>query len=89
EGVESNSSIWDFEKNKDKITLITRDFRKVDISKMKKIDKLSGDKNEFSLNYDNQANKTIIDVSISSDDNKSIVHIEIVGIFNHDELFAV
>ncbi|EMO7130184.1 hypothetical protein RGL41_003630 [Proteus mirabilis] len=56
---------------------------------MKKIDKLSGDKNEFSLNYDNQANKTIIDVSISSDDNKSIVHIEIVGIFNHDELFAV
>ncbi|MGC6227685.1 M10 family metallopeptidase C-terminal domain-containing protein [Proteus mirabilis] len=89
EGVESNSSIWDFEKNKDKITLITRDFRKVDISKMKKIDKLSGDKNEFSLNYDNQANKTIIDVSTSSDDNKSIVHIEIVGIFNHDELFAV
>ncbi len=89
EGVESNSSIWDFEKNKDKITLITRDFRKVDISKMKKFDKLSGDKNEFSLNYDNQANKTIIDVSTSSDDNKSIVHIEIVGIFNHDELFAV
>uniref|UniRef100_UPI001B378FEB M10 family metallopeptidase C-terminal domain-containing protein n=1 Tax=Proteus mirabilis TaxID=584 RepID=UPI001B378FEB len=27
EGVESNSSIWDFEKNKDKITLITRDYR--------------------------------------------------------------
>ena len=89
EGVESNSLISDFEKNKDKITLITRDFRKVDISKMKKFDKLSGDKNEFSLNYDNQANKTIIDVSTSSDDNKSIVHIEIVGIFNHDELFAV
>ncbi|HGN0428066.1 TPA: M10 family metallopeptidase C-terminal domain-containing protein [Proteus mirabilis] len=89
EGVESNSSIWDFEKNKDKITLITRDFRKVDISKMKKIDKLSGDKNEFSLNYDNQANKTIIDVSISSDDGNSIVHIEIIGIFNHNELFAV
>ncbi|WP_435630584.1 M10 family metallopeptidase C-terminal domain-containing protein [Proteus mirabilis] len=89
EGVESNSSIWDFEKNKDKITLITRDFRKVDISKMKKFDKLSGDKNEFSLNYDNQANKTIIDVSISSDDGNSIVHIEIIGIFNHNELFAV
>ncbi len=89
EGVESNSSIWDFEKSKDKITLITRDFRKVDISKMKKIDKLSGDKNEFSLNYDNQANKTIIDVSISSDDGNSIVHIEIIGIFNHNELFAV
>ncbi|HEI8753929.1 M10 family metallopeptidase C-terminal domain-containing protein [Proteus mirabilis] len=89
EGVESNSSIWDFEKNKDKITLITRDFRKVDISKMKKIDKLSGDKNEFSLNYDNQANKTIIDVSISSDDGNSIVHIEIIGIFNHNEFFAV
>ncbi|HEK0809105.1 TPA: M10 family metallopeptidase C-terminal domain-containing protein [Proteus mirabilis] len=89
EGVESNSSIWDFEKNKDKITLITRDFRKVDISKMKKIDKLSGDKNEFSLNYDNQTNKTIIDVSISSDDGNSIVHIEIIGIFNHNELFAV
>ncbi|HFO0562151.1 TPA: M10 family metallopeptidase C-terminal domain-containing protein [Proteus mirabilis] len=89
EGVESNSSIWDFEKNKDKITLITRDFRKVDLSKMKKIDKLSGDKNEFSLNYDNQANKTIIDVSISSDDGNSIVHIEIIGIFNHNELFAV
>ncbi|HBC6708152.1 TPA: M10 family metallopeptidase C-terminal domain-containing protein, partial [Proteus mirabilis] len=32
EGVESNSSIWDFEKNKDKITLITRDYRKIDIS---------------------------------------------------------
>ncbi|EOV8628595.1 M10 family metallopeptidase C-terminal domain-containing protein [Proteus mirabilis] len=89
EGVESNSSIWDFEKSKDKITLITRDFRKVDISKMKKIDKLSGSKNEFSLNYDNQANKTIIDVSISSDDGNSIVHIEIIGIFNHNELFAV
>ncbi len=89
EGVESNSSIWDFEKNKDKITLITRDFRKVDLSKMKKIDKLSGDKNEFSLNYDNQANKTIIDVSIFSDDGNSIVHIEIIGIFNHNELFAV
>ena len=89
EGVESNSSIWNFEKSKDKITLITRDFRKVDISKMKKIDKLSGDKNEFSLNYDNQANKTIIDVSISSDDGNSIVHIEIIGIFNHNELFAV
>ncbi|WP_240127795.1 M10 family metallopeptidase C-terminal domain-containing protein [Proteus mirabilis] len=89
EGVESNSLISDFEKNKDKITLITRDFRKVDISKMKKFDKLSGDKNEFSLNYDNQANKTIIDVSISSDDGNSIVHIEIIGIFNHNELFAV
>ena len=89
EGVESNSSIWDFEKNKDKITLITRDFRKIDISKMKKVDKLSGNKNEFSLNYNKPSNKTIIDVSTSSDDNKSIVHIEIVGIFNHDELFAV
>ncbi len=89
EKVESNSSIWDFEKNKDKITLITRDFRKIDISKMKKVDKLSGNKNEFSLNYNKPSNKTIIDVSTSSDDNKSIVHIEIVGIFNHDELFAV
>ncbi|WP_377217156.1 M10 family metallopeptidase C-terminal domain-containing protein, partial [Proteus mirabilis] len=28
ESVESNSFIWDFEKNKDKITLITRDYRK-------------------------------------------------------------
>ncbi|MEH1461948.1 M10 family metallopeptidase C-terminal domain-containing protein, partial [Proteus mirabilis] len=82
EKVESNSSIWDFEKNKDKITLITRDFRKIDISKMKKVDKLSGNKNEFSLNYNKPSNKTIIDVSTSSDDNKSIVHIEIVGIFN-------
>ncbi|HEJ9749714.1 TPA: M10 family metallopeptidase C-terminal domain-containing protein [Proteus mirabilis] len=89
EGVESNSSIWDFEKNKDKITLITRDYRKIDISKMKKVDKLSGSKNEFSLNHNKPANKTIIDVSTSSNDNKSIVHIEIVGIFNHDELFAV
>ncbi|HHZ8726504.1 TPA: M10 family metallopeptidase C-terminal domain-containing protein [Proteus mirabilis] len=89
EGIESNSSIWDFEKNKDKITLITRDYRKIDITKMKKVDKLSGDKNEFSLNYDNQANKTIIDVSISSDDGNSIVHIEIIGIFNHNEFFAV
>ncbi|MBI6304877.1 M10 family metallopeptidase C-terminal domain-containing protein [Proteus mirabilis] len=89
EGVESNSSIWDFEKNKDKITLITRDYRKIDISKMKKVDKLSGDKNEFSLNHNKPANKTIIDVSTSSNDDKSIVHIEIVGIFNHDELFAV
>ncbi|HFU3231605.1 TPA: M10 family metallopeptidase C-terminal domain-containing protein, partial [Proteus mirabilis] len=89
EGIESNSSIWDFEKNKDKITLLTRDYRKIDISKMKKVDKLSGDKNEFSLNYNKPANKTIIDVSISSNDDKSIVHIEIVGIFNHDELFAV
>ena len=89
EGVESNSSIWDFEKNKDKITLITRDYRKIDISKMKKVDKLSGDKNEFSLNYNKPANKTIIDISTSSNDDKSIVHIEIVGIFNHDELFAV
>ncbi|MGG4735627.1 metalloprotease, partial [Proteus mirabilis] len=65
------------------------DFRKIDISKMKKVDKLSGNKNEFSLNYNKPSNKTIIDVSTSSDDNKSIVHIEIVGIFNHDELFAV
>ena len=89
EGVESNSSIWDFEKNKDKITLITRDYRKIDISKMKKVDKLSGDKNEFSLNHNKPSNKTIIDVSTSSNDDKSIVHIEIVGIFNHDELFAV
>ena len=89
EGIESNSSIWDFEKNKDKITLITRDYRKIDISKMKKVDKLSGDKNEFSLNYNKPANKTIIDISTSSNDDKSIVHIEIVGIFNHDELFAV
>ncbi|MBG5975951.1 M10 family metallopeptidase C-terminal domain-containing protein [Proteus mirabilis] len=89
EGIESNSSIWDFEKNKDKITLSTRDYRKIDISKMKKVDKLSGDKNEFSLNYNKPANKTIIDVSTSSNDDKSIVHIEIVGIFNHDELFAV
>ncbi|MGY6307467.1 M10 family metallopeptidase C-terminal domain-containing protein [Proteus mirabilis] len=89
EGVESNSSIWDFEKNKDKITLITRDYRKIDISKMNKVDKLSGDKNEFSLNYNNQTNKTIIDVSTSSNDDKSIVHIEILGIFNHNELFAV
>ncbi|HAU5558694.1 TPA: metalloprotease [Proteus mirabilis] len=89
EGIESNSSIWDFEKNKDKITLLTRDYRKIDISKKKKVDKLSGDKNEFSLNYNKPANKTIIDVSISSNDDKSIVHIEIVGIFNHDELFAV
>ncbi|NBN67497.1 metalloprotease, partial [Proteus sp. G2609] len=82
EGIESNSSIWDFEKNKDKITLITRDYRKIDITKMKKVDKLSGDKNEFSLNYNKPANKTIIDVSTSSNDDKSIVHIEIVGIFN-------
>ncbi|HBC5646627.1 TPA: M10 family metallopeptidase C-terminal domain-containing protein, partial [Proteus mirabilis] len=89
EGVESNSTIWDFEKNKDKITLITRDYRKIDISKMNKVDKLSGDKNEFSLNYNNQTNKTIIDVSTSSNDDKSIVHIEILGIFNHNELFAV
>ncbi|MGK5586824.1 M10 family metallopeptidase C-terminal domain-containing protein [Proteus mirabilis] len=89
EGIESNSSIWDFEKNKDKITLITRDYRKIDITKMKKVDKLSGDKNEFSLNHNKPANKTIIDVSTSSNDDKSIVHIEIVGIFNHDELFAV
>ncbi len=89
ESVESNSFIWDFEKNKDKITLITRDYRKIDISKMKKVDKLSGSKNEFSLNHNKPANKTIIDVSTSSNDNKSIVHIEIVGIFNHDELFAV
>ena len=89
ESVESNSSIWDFEKNKDKITLITRDYRKIDISKMKKVDKLSGSKNEFSLNHNKPANKTIIDVSTSSNDDKSIVHIEIVGIFNHDELFAV
>ncbi|MDC5989230.1 M10 family metallopeptidase C-terminal domain-containing protein [Proteus mirabilis] len=89
ESVESNSTIWDFEKNKDKITLITRDYRKIDISKMNKVDKLSGDKNEFSLNYNNQTNKTIIDVSTSSNDDKSIVHIEILGIFNHNELFAV
>ena len=89
ESVESNSFIWDFEKNKDKITLITRDYRKIDITKMKKVDKLSGSKNEFSLNHNKPANKTIIDVSTSSNDNKSIVHIEIVGIFNHDELFAV
>ncbi|MDL2099286.1 M10 family metallopeptidase C-terminal domain-containing protein [Proteus mirabilis] len=89
ESVESNSFIWDFEKNKDKITLITRDYRKIDITKMKKVDKLSGSKNEFSLNHNKPANKTIIDVSTSSNDDKSIVHIEIVGIFNHDELFAV
>ena len=89
ESIESNSSIWDFEKNKDKITLITRDYRKIDITKMKKVDKLSGDKNEFSLNHNKPSNKTIIDVSTSSNDDKSIVHIEIVGIFNHDELFAV
>ncbi|EMQ2846910.1 M10 family metallopeptidase C-terminal domain-containing protein [Proteus mirabilis] len=89
ESVESNSFIWDFEKNKDKITLITRDYRKIDITKMKKVDKLSGSKNEFSLNHNKPANKTIIDASTSSNDDKSIVHIEIVGIFNHDELFAV
>ncbi|WP_109829187.1 M10 family metallopeptidase C-terminal domain-containing protein [Proteus mirabilis] len=89
ESVESNSFIWDFEKNKDKITLITRDYRKIDITKMKKVDKLSGSKNEFSLNYNKPANKTIIDVSTSSNDDNTIVHIEIVGIFNHDELFAI
>ncbi len=55
---------------------------------MKKVDKLSGDKNEFSLNHNKPSNKTIIDVSTSSNDDKSIVHIEIVGIFNHDELFC-
>ncbi|HFT7289045.1 TPA: hypothetical protein ACGRVA_001219, partial [Proteus mirabilis] len=64
-------------------------YRKIDISKMKKVDKLSGDKNEFSLNHNKPANKTIINVSTSSNDDKSIVHIEILGIFNHDELFAV
>lgn len=56
---------------------------------MKKVDKLSGSKNEFSLNHMKPANKTILNVSTSSNINKSIVHIEIVGIFNHDELFAV
>ncbi|WP_368870984.1 M10 family metallopeptidase C-terminal domain-containing protein [Proteus mirabilis] len=89
EGVESKSLITDFEKNNDKIILLNRNHKEIDISKMKKVDKLSGNKNEFSLNHKNHANKTTIDVSTSSDDDKSIVHIEIVGIFNHDELFAV
>ncbi|WP_368939896.1 M10 family metallopeptidase C-terminal domain-containing protein [Proteus mirabilis] len=89
EGVESKSLITDFEKNNDKIILLNRNHKEIDISKMKKVDKLSGDKNEFSLNHNKSANKTIIDISTSSYDDKSIVHIEIVGIFNHDELFAV
>ncbi|MGP7972476.1 M10 family metallopeptidase [Proteus mirabilis] len=89
EGVETNGSIFDFEKGKDKITLITRDYRKIDLSKMKKVDKLSGDKNEFSFNHDKQANKTIIEISTSYDNNKSHIHIETIGIFSQDELFVI
>ncbi|HDT0722468.1 TPA: M10 family metallopeptidase C-terminal domain-containing protein [Proteus mirabilis] len=89
DGLESNSSIFDFEKKKDKIVLINREYKKIDISKIKFVDKLSGDKNEFSLNHDHQANKTIIDISTSYDNHISNIHIETIGIFNYGELFAV
>lgn len=89
DGLESNSSIFDFEKNKDKIVLINREYKKIDISKMKRVEQLSGNKNEISLNHDHQANKTIIDVSTSYDGHISNIHIETIGIFNYGELFAV
>ena len=89
DGIESNSSIYDFEKNSDKLIILNRDYKEIDVLKLKRVDKLSGNKNEISLNHDNQANKTIIEISTSHDNYKSHIHIETVGIFSYDDLFAV
>ncbi|EOG1984515.1 TPA: M10 family metallopeptidase C-terminal domain-containing protein [Proteus mirabilis] len=89
DGIESNSSIYDFEKNSDKLIILNRDYKEIDVLKLKRVDKLSGNKNEISLNYDNQANKTIIEISTSHDNNKSHIHIETIGMFSYDDLFAV
>ncbi len=89
DGIESNSSIYDFEKNSDKLILLNRDYKEIDVLKLKRVDKLSGNKNEISLNHDKQANKTIIEISTSHNNNKSHIHIETVGIFSYDDLFAV
>ncbi|WP_368883199.1 M10 family metallopeptidase C-terminal domain-containing protein, partial [Proteus mirabilis] len=89
DGIESNSSIYDFEKKSDKLIILNRDYKEIDVLKLKPVDKLSGNKNEISLNHDNQANKTIIEISTSHNNNKSHIHIETVGIFNYDDLFAV
>ncbi len=89
DGIESNSSIYDFEKKSDKLIILNRDYKEIDVLKLKRVDKLSGNKNEISLNHDNQANKTIIEISTSHDNDKSHIHIETVGIFSYDDLFAV
>ncbi len=84
-GAKSYNLIFDFNPNEDKITLVDQNYKKIDISKMKQVEKLSGNENEIVLHNDFYTNKTTINISTSNTDHNSVIFIKLEGILRYND----
>ncbi|MFS3859951.1 M10 family metallopeptidase C-terminal domain-containing protein [Proteus mirabilis] len=80
-GVKSRNVIYDFNKYEDKIIFVDQDYNKIDLSKMKQVERFSGIENQIILNYDFYKNETTINISTSSN-SKILINLEGILIYN-------
>ncbi len=88
-GVKSYNLIFDFNTNEDKIIFVDQDYKKIDLSKMKQVEKLSGNENEIVLHNDIHANKTTINISTSNNNHNSTIFIKVEGLLSYNDLLDI
>lgn len=88
-GVKSYNLIFDFNANEDKIIFVDQNYKKIDISKMKRVEKLSGNENEIVLHNDIHTNKTTINISTSNNNYHSTIFIKLEGILSYNDLLDI
>ncbi|HEK3116318.1 M10 family metallopeptidase C-terminal domain-containing protein [Proteus mirabilis] len=88
-GVKSYNLIFDFNANEDKIIFVDQNYKKIDISKMKRVEKLSGNENEIVLHNDIHTNKTTINISTSNNNHHSTIFIKLEGILSYNDLLDI
>ena len=85
-GAKSYNLIFDFNTNEDKVIFVDRDYKKIDISKMKRVEQLSGNENEIVLHNDLHTNKTTITISTANNNHHSTIFIKLEGILSYNDL---
>ncbi|WP_159108779.1 M10 family metallopeptidase C-terminal domain-containing protein [Proteus mirabilis] len=85
-GAKSYNLIFDFNTNEDKIIFVDQNYKKIDISKMKRVEQLSGNENEIVLHNDIHTNKTTITISTANNDHHSTIFIKLEGILSYNDL---
>ncbi len=88
-GAKSYNLIFDFNTNEDKIIFVDQNYKKIDISKMKRVEQLSGNENEIVLHNDIHTNKTTITISTANNDHHSTIFIKLEGILSYNDLLDI
>ncbi|HGN2348749.1 TPA: M10 family metallopeptidase C-terminal domain-containing protein [Proteus mirabilis] len=88
-GAKSYNLIFDFNTNEDKVIFVDRDYKKIDISKMKRVEQLSGNENEIVLHNDLHTNKTTITISTANNNHHSTIFIKLEGILSYNDLLDI